>query len=150
MSVTKHVITITVKETAELTRDVEVTLDELKKILENDSPVLDEIFEEVDYENDACREFNYTVNFNGAAISDPSECFPEEEEERSYLEKIRAAFDEVSGILSDNLPDAYFTGSEEEKYARECQERTDQAVRSFNDAYAKLAELLNAVAERGN
>ena len=65
-----------------------------------------------------------------------------------YLEKIRAAFDEVAEILSDNFPDAYIP--EDQKYVRECFERTDRAECNFNDAYEKLAELLNAAAERGH
>lgn len=63
MANTKHV-NITVTETATITRDVEVTEEELQKIQENDSPILDEIFCELDYAKDADREFNYSVDLN--------------------------------------------------------------------------------------
>ena len=234
MPETKHV-TITVTQTAELEKEVEVTKEELEDILKGESPILDECVEDVSF--GTYGESNTTVTFNGNVIKDPSECFPPEEEvpedgpmkafkvqaswimggtmdvevperiaeqgddavfdylnryevqaklqlpdvsyywhdtieidrdaglepcpdaaeeitkpsecfpleeeERAYLEKIRAAFDEVSDILSDNLPD------EDEMYAMECRERTDQAVSSFNDAYAKLTELLNAAVTEG-
>ena len=63
MANTKHV-TLTVTETATITREVEVTEEELQKIRENDSPILNEIFCELDYAKDADREFNYSVDLN--------------------------------------------------------------------------------------
>ena len=57
----KRKITIEITETSTIYRELEVTDDELKHIVENDSPILDNYFSEIVNAKDAERETNYIV-----------------------------------------------------------------------------------------